>query len=73
MSKIIYKNNFKTNDKLPITYEKIDWHDDFDSEHIKKHPKHIYGLYLVNNDMNIEEQWFDSKEERESKLTRRYK
>ena len=68
MSVIIYKNNIQVNHDLPKTYESIEWRDEFDNEHIEKYPNHRFGLYVVSNDDNIEEHWFDSKQERNSKL-----
>ena len=70
MSRIIYKNNNRINNKLPNTYEKVDWHDDYDTEHIRRFPNYIYGLYVVNNDENVEEHWFNCKRERDNKLTK---
>jgi len=65
MSRITYKNNIQVNHALPKTYERIEWHDEFDNEHIKKYPNHRFGLYVVSNDDNIEEHWFDCKRERD--------
>lgn len=70
MSVIIYKNNIQANHELPKTYERIEWHDEFDNEHIKKYPNYRFGLYVVNNDDNIEEHWFNSQQQRDKEFQR---
>ena len=60
MSVIIYKTkNYNRGSVQSV--EKIQWRDEFGHDHIEKNPNHIYGIYLVSNDENVEEQWYDSE------------